>query len=426
MSKIQEEIRKTGIDFIGDVPWSTHFCQFYRTKKDLIDILVPYFKAGLETNEFCMWVTSEPLIEKEAKKAMRKAVPSFDQYGGKGQIEVVPHTQWYLKNRTFDGKRVLNAWTDRLNQAISKGYDGMRVAGNMAWVEKIYWRRFIDYEEEVSKAIEKYRMIAICSYLKDKCTASETIDVLSNHQFAIIKRDDEWEMIEDSECKRREWQLHKLAANLQSVAEHERRHIAREIHDELGAVLTALEIDVSWLGKRLPQDQERVRNRTDSMSKLIRTTVQRMRRISEELIPPVLYEIGLVAAIKWQAEEFQNRTGVKCELTTDPREIILDKDRSIAIFRIFQEALTNVARHANATIVKASLRKVASNLVLKVYDDGKGITEKQVSDLKSLGLAGMRERARFCRGELKVTGLQNEGTTVTVSVPLETNMGRLQ
>jgi len=118
---MKEKIRKMGIENMRSVPWGTHLCQFYQTKKDLIDILVPYFKAGLENNDFCMWVTSEPLSGEEAKKAMRKAVPNFDRYLKRGQIEIIPHTKWYLKDNSFNLQRVLNAWIDKLNNALKKG-----------------------------------------------------------------------------------------------------------------------------------------------------------------------------------------------------------------------------------------------------------------------------------------------------------------
>ncbi|MCG2782567.1 MAG: PAS domain S-box protein, partial [Candidatus Altiarchaeales archaeon] len=203
--------RKTGIDLIGEVPWGTHLCQFYQTREDLIDILVPYFKAGLENNEFCMWVTSEPLGMEEAKRAMRRAVPQFDLYLQKGQIEIIPHTEWYLKDGTFDLNRVLDAWVDKLNRALAKGYDGMRLTGNTAWLEKRDWKSFADYEEAIDNAIGKHRMLAICTYSLDKCGASEIIDVVSNHQFALIRREGEWELIESSERKQAEEKLKQIA-----------------------------------------------------------------------------------------------------------------------------------------------------------------------------------------------------------------------
>ena len=211
---MEEKIRKTGIDLIGDVPWGTHFCQFYQTKEDLIDILAPYFKAGLENNEFCMWITSEPLSEKEAKKAMRKAVPNLDRYLKKGQIEIVSHTEWYLKDGAFNLQRVLDTWIDKLNQALAKGFNGIRVTGNAAQLDKRDWRDFADYEEEVNNVIGKYRMMAICTYCLDKCGAIELIDVVRSHQCALIRREDEWELIESSERQRLERENRRLREEL--------------------------------------------------------------------------------------------------------------------------------------------------------------------------------------------------------------------
>ena len=117
-----DELRKSGIDLIGDVPWGTHFCQFYQTKEDLIDILVPYFKEGLENNEFCMWVTSEPLSADEAENAMRNALPEVDRYFKNGQIEIIPYSDWYVKEGSFNSDRVLNGWIDKLNNGLSERF----------------------------------------------------------------------------------------------------------------------------------------------------------------------------------------------------------------------------------------------------------------------------------------------------------------
>jgi len=214
---VEKETRKTGIDVIGDAPWGSHFCLFYQTREDLIDVLVPYFKAGLENNEFCIWVSSEPLSEEEAKEAMRKAVPNFDRYVERGQIEIVPHTEWYLKDGAFNLERVLNAWIDKLDQALAEGYDGIRVTGNTAWLEKRDWKTFAEYEKEVNAVIGKYRMIAICTYSLDKCGASEVIDVIRNHQFALIKRRGEWELIESSELKQMKEALKRSEMRLKNI-----------------------------------------------------------------------------------------------------------------------------------------------------------------------------------------------------------------
>jgi len=211
--------RKTGIDIIGDVSWGTHLCQFYKTKKDLIDILVPYFKAGLENNEFCMWVTSDPLKVEDVKTALKKVVKNLDNYIKKGQIEILDYTQWYTKSEKFEADKVLRGWVEKEKQAIKRGFDGLRLTGNTFWLEKKDWRNFTDYEATVHNTISKYRMIAICSYSLDKCGASEVIDIVNSHQFALIKREGKWEIIQSSERKKAEEQLKTRLAYEKTLAE---------------------------------------------------------------------------------------------------------------------------------------------------------------------------------------------------------------
>ncbi|MHC4146766.1 MAG: MEDS domain-containing protein [Planctomycetota bacterium] len=191
--------RKTAIDAVGNVPWGTHFCQFYRTKEDLIDILVPYFKAGLENNELCIWVASEPLGAEDAHVALKKKVRGLDGYVKKDQIEIIGHDQWYMKSGRLDCDRVLQAWIDKEKHALERGFDGLRFTGNAFWLEKKDWEKFAHYESVANNSMGKYRMLGICTYSLNKCTASEIIDVVSNHQFALIKKNGEWKVIESSE-----------------------------------------------------------------------------------------------------------------------------------------------------------------------------------------------------------------------------------
>lgn len=214
---MKKELRKSGIDIVGDVRWGTHLCQFYQTREDLFDILLPYFKAGLKNNEFCLWVTSEPLNEDEVKKAMKKAVPDLDKYLVRRQIEIIPHTEWYFKSNTIDLPRVINNWIDKLNQAMSSGYDGLRVTGNIAWIEKRDWHGFTEYEKEINDTIGKYNMLAICAYPLDQCGAPEIIDVVSNHQFTLIRRAGKWDIITLSAFKQIEHDLEKRMKELRCL-----------------------------------------------------------------------------------------------------------------------------------------------------------------------------------------------------------------
>ncbi len=199
---MQKRIRHTGIGLVGDVPWGTHFCQFYQSQQDLLDILVPYFKAGLEDNEFCMWVTSEPLDASEARDALQKVMPDLDSYLKSGQLEIIPYSEWYVRDGVFDSQRVLDGWLDKLNGAFANGYEGLRLSGNTFWLEKVDWQDFTDYEEAIDDVIGRYRMMAICTYCVDRCSALEVMDVIRNHQFALINREGRWDIIESSDRKR--------------------------------------------------------------------------------------------------------------------------------------------------------------------------------------------------------------------------------
>ncbi|MDD4248678.1 MAG: MEDS domain-containing protein, partial [Methanosarcina sp.] len=201
---MEEKLRNSGIDIIGDVPWGTHFCQFYQTKKDLMDILVPYFKAGLENNEFCIWITSQPLEVEEAKEALRKAVPDFDVYLGRGQIEIFPHTNGYINEGVFDSEKVISGWNEKLNQALEKGYEGLRATGDTCWLENEGWSDFVNYENKIDSVIEKHQMIALCPYHLDMHNATEILDIALNHQFSLIKRAGKWDKIENSGRRRAE------------------------------------------------------------------------------------------------------------------------------------------------------------------------------------------------------------------------------
>ena len=191
-------LRKSGIEVLGNVPWGTHLCQFYQTKKDLTDILIPYFKSGLENNEFCFWVTSKPLDIEEAKDALRKAIPDIDVYLEKGQIEIVPYTPGYANKGVFDSKQVINGWITKLDQVLSSGYDGLRAAGATSWMKKEDWDDFVAYEKKADASIGKRPMISLCPYFLEMCSAADIIDIAFNHQSALIKREGKWERMDNS------------------------------------------------------------------------------------------------------------------------------------------------------------------------------------------------------------------------------------
>lgn len=205
-----KDLRKSGIGIIGDIPWGSHFSQFYKTKEDLEDILVPFFWAGLQNNEFCIWVTSKFLNKDAAIAAMAKGRPDFPGYLKKGQIEIVACDEWYLEDGKFDHRRVSKKWMEKHDAAIAAGYDGIRVSGNpFRLADKKDWNDFQEYEMEINKTIDSYRLIALCTYPAEKCGANGILDVVNSHQFAIIRRLGRWEMIESLKNKKTENALRK-------------------------------------------------------------------------------------------------------------------------------------------------------------------------------------------------------------------------
>ena len=212
-------------------------------------------------------------------------------------------------------------------------------------------------------------------------------------------------------------QLRNLSNRLQSVLEEERTRISREIHDELGQSLTALKFDLSSVGGRIPPDQTLLAEKAKSMVKLVDFTIKTVQKISRDLRPGLLDDLGLAAAIAWQAKEFRKRTRIPCEVSITPENMSVDPERSTTVFRILQETLTNIVRHAGATKVGVALDDRGGMLRLEVRDNGRGITKEQVSGSNSLGIIGIRERVRRWGGEALIEGSPDAGTVVRVAIP---------
>ncbi|PYS21874.1 MAG: hypothetical protein DMF72_15690 [Acidobacteria bacterium] len=736
-----EELRKTGISVVGNVPWGTHLCHFYETQEDLLDILIPYFKTGLESNEFCVWVVSDPLGEEEARNAFRQAVPEADRYlaaghieiyahtvfpssrqqtSPTGQIEIVPHTEWYLKGGTFIAERVTDGWNEKLAEALAKGYVGLRANGNVAWLTEENRKDFFQYEKTLDEKLSDQRMIVLCSYPLSTSSAAEIFDVVNTHQLAILRRRGHWEVLETPELmqakqeikrlneeleqrviertrelaaaneelrkeiaerkgaeealrrsedrirliidtvpalihtglpdgsldffnqrwleyvglslddllgwkwtaaihpddvvamvngwraalargepfehesrvrradgeyrwmfhrdvplrdergpivkwyassidiedrKRAEealrqsedrirliidtipvmawslrpdgvvdflnqrwmdyaglsleqyvkdptgpihpddiprviekwhaqmaigegyddemrlrradgtyrwflvrtdplrdeqgklvrWygvstdiedrkraeekltatteQLRALSARLQMAKEEESTRIARELHDELGSALTSLKWNLELLEKDDLRSVDgvghsRKREQIKDMAALIDSTINSVRRISAELRPSMLDDLGLVAAVQSYLLQFQERAGIVTRFESSVDEVELTPPQSTALFRIFQEALTNVLRHSQATKVNIRISRQNGQFVLTISDNGRGITKSEKSSVLSLGLLGMQERARLVGGEIDIATREEGGTVITVRVPI--------
>ncbi len=224
----------------------------------------------------------------------------------------------------------------------------------------------------------------------------------------------------ERELRRRNEELQNLTAHIETIREEERKKISREVHDYLGQALTALRIDSSWLEKRLAGSGTggELAAKAKNMMQLIDETLENVRNICSELRPGVLDHLGLGAAIEWQCGEVRKRTGINFIFSSYPDEISVDNDIAVTFFRIFQEIITNAVRHAGATEIAINLVKTESELTMTVRDNGVGISSEQMQDPRSIGLIGMRERARYAGGILHIMGKKGMGTEVSISIPL--------
>jgi PAS domain S-box-containing protein len=232
------EMRPTGVEAVGEMPWGTHFCLFYETKADLLETTVSYCNAGLQSHEFCLWVVAAPITEEDAKQALKRAVPDLDRYLIDCCIEIVTAQDWYLHDGTFDIKRVIAGWNEKLVSASARGYAGVRVTGDTAWLEKKDWKDFCEYEESLNVAIANQRLTVLCTYPLAACGAAEILDVVRTHQFAVTKRRGNWDVIETAghkqakaEIKRLNDELEKRVLERTSQLTAVNRELTKQIHE---------------------------------------------------------------------------------------------------------------------------------------------------------------------------------------------------
>jgi C4-dicarboxylate-specific signal transduction histidine kinase len=317
MTAISAETRKTGIEVVGDMPWGTHFCLFYETKADLLDILTSYCGSGLESGEFCLWIVAEPLTVEEATVALKDTIPGFGRYLADSSIEIVSARDWYLSGGTFDLKRVTASWLEKLARASARGYAGVRVTGDTAWLQKKDWKHFCEYEEGLNEAVANQRLAVLCTYPLAACGAMEILDVVRTHQFAVAKRHGSWDVIETAGLKQAKAEIKRLNEELEQrvlertsqlmvasealrEAQAELAHVNRvttmgqlaasithELNQPLGATVTNAHAALRWLGLQ-PANLEEAREALASIvddGKRAGDVIDRMRALIKKAPP---------------------------------------------------------------------------------------------------------------------------------------------
>jgi len=333
-------------------------------------------------------------------------------------LEAIPHAVIGLQDRRIifanDGVQTVFGWDalDLIGQSVRVFYRSDEDYGRIARV--------------LYGALEKHRTFKMEFTCRRKdgtdvdcmITASRIGESLREGNIVITYQDITDLKRAKTEVEQSRERLRNLSAHLESAREKERTRIARDLHDELGQLLTALNTDLVLLMNSVPPGQADLMKKAEDSLNLVEMTMQTVKRIYMDLRPGMLDHLGLAVAIDWLAKDFQKRTGIRCSVSIVPGELRLDADLSFSIYRIVQETLTNISRHAEASRVTISLKQDPDRVELVVRDNGKGITQEQLAKPNSYGLLGIRERAYHWGGEALITGRKGQGTTVKVSIPL--------
>jgi PAS domain S-box-containing protein len=253
------ELRKSGINILGDISWGSHFCQFYETKDDLLELLIPFFKAGLENNEYCIWIVCDPIPEEEAYKALQQSIPDFQKHVEKKNIEIFSCEDWYTQSGKFDSKTVIRTAVQKLETALKKGYDGVRMNGNETWLGKDDWSDFMKYEAEINDVLRNTRIIVLCTYPLQTSDGGALLDVAHAHECVVTRRKGKWEILEEPEIK-------SIKAELQRKSEELEQRVA-ERTNQLTQVVEQLKLEVEERKKA----EERIKRQIELTTEIIHT-----------------------------------------------------------------------------------------------------------------------------------------------------------
>ena len=414
----------SGIEAVGSVQWGAHFCQFYENADDLVDTLVPFFKAGLDDNERCMWVTANPLRADDATSALRSAVPDLDRRLAGGQIEIIDHDEWY---KTRAGKagadEVIAGWMRRKDEALDRGYSGFRLTGNTYFLEARDWDDFAEYEEKVNACFCGQRVIALCSYCTLRCDAGGAMDVVQNHEFALARRRGSWTMIESASVKRAKEALRQANGELEARVERrtadlrtavaERDVLLKEVHHR---VKNNLQVVAALLHLRAKQSSD------PAGREAFAETLRRIKAMS--LVHEALYGGGDTSGIDFAAylrtlatataSSFGMAGQVAVEVAPSPGRV--DLNTAVPLGLAAAEAIANAFKHAFPEGRRGTMRIAfsapagAADGELTVRDDGVGVAEPRAPNRRGAGLSLAQALARQIGGRITVAKGGGGGT----------------
>lgn len=392
------ELVQSGIDALGEIPLGTHFCHFYHDHGDLADTLVPYFKAGLENGEQCLWVTSAPLPSADARSRLAEAVPNLRQYEQNGQLEIIDHEEWYVRNKGADAEATLAMWVERQNRALERGFKSLRLTGNTYWLERDDWAAFAEYEAKVTACFARHRIVGLCSYCMNRTESSDVFDVVRNHEFALLRQEGNWELVEHATVDRTKNELRQLNQTLKSNLERAKHaaesanrlkteflaNMSHEIRTPLGAMVgfAGLLSDNDLLEDEKHEFIETIKRNGDSLARLINDVLDISKIEADKLevecapfaIGALVHEVIATFAPSAQGKSISLRAEYSSEL---PPEVVSDRTR---VRQILINLVGNAVKFTSSgeVIVRVEYHVETEGPQVRVYveDSGIGIPPK--------------------------------------------------
>jgi len=398
-------------DSMGNLRMGTHFCEFHSTRAELTARLIPYFIDGLQHDEFCAWVTSDPAGVEETERSLRNAAPHLGRYLDSGQIEILDCRDWYLPGGQFDGDRVLGQWADKEKRCLDSGFKALRATGDMAWLEKSDWQKFMDYEAEVDRVLPQLRVIGLCTYPLNDRTTDEVLHVIRNHQFALGLP------AEASESD----QLHQFCAHALQQQDEERRWIAAQLHEVTAQNVVAIRFYLASLRQRGTWPAE-IESLIANCHSLCEQSLEQILTLSNLLHPPILDQLGLAASLRQYVLDFMKESGsVQVDFET-PSEIgRLPREMETHLFRVAQVRLSELAHRSGNVQAIVRLNRQGEQVVLQIEDfhsDAPFPATAVMPETRNADLAilAMQQRLHKIGGRLEIRS-NSQGTMLTASVP---------
>jgi signal transduction histidine kinase len=451
-------LRATGIPAVGDIAWGTHVCNFYRSPEDLVETLVPYFKAGLDHGEECLWVACPPFGVEAARSALGAAAPHLAEQLADGQIEILDRRDWYTRTGHFDPDEVLASWLAREERASARGRSGLRVTGNTAWVDDARgFRAFADYEERLNEALGGHRILVFCSYATDRCDCEGVFDVVRSHQLALVRRRGAWEVIEDAPLKIAKEELRRLNSDLeervsQRTVQLESALRARDeflcmASHELKTPLAALQLQIQGMLRAarpgVPAEAQAVErlDRTLGHSRRLTALVERMLDVSRAGSGQLRVEVAtcdlrdLVGDALRRCQPQLKRAGIAATLRAAGEPIgRWDAQR---LDQVLVGLLSNAIKFAPGDPVEIDVSVDGGDAVLRVRDHGPGIPARdreriferfvQLGSLPrpegfGLGLWIARRIVAAHAGTIQAQDAEGGGAAFVVRMPLDAGL----